>query len=143
MTFFALFFLNLKKTMATSALMAMPKSAIACTRSKCTRQIGLNGAGLCDGHACPVPNCTERLVGGGQIFSSVSNPENTCSKSSTEKWCPPHTAQSQQKMPKNFAIVLVNGVHLYLDLVQQTAQYNHPGPKGEVGLWWVPARNSV
>ena len=56
------------------------------------------------------------------------------SKSSTERWCAPHTAQAKQKLPKDWGIVLVNNVYLYLNPELMTAQFNHPGSKGELAL---------
>lgn len=44
---------------------------------------GVNAAGLCEGHACPVRNCA-------------------FSKSSTEQLCPTHKTMSEMKLPKNW-----------------------------------------
>jgi hypothetical protein len=62
-----------------------------------------------------VPNCVE-------------------SKSSTEKWCAPHAAQTTQKLPKEWAMALVNNIPVYLNVTLMTAQYNHPGPKADEAL---------
>lgn len=90
-----------------------PRGEPMCKRTRCKRMKELNTNGLCGGHACPVPSCSD-------------------SKSSSDALCENHMQQREQPLPKNWSLVTLSSeVPVYLNLKLFTAQYDHPGAKGE------------